>query len=596
MATQSLQLTDQPLKSGTILRKILSRIAPFLVLICLLIVISYSFGPLGGIDDYFRGILWDLPYLCLIFAALLYTMRPGFWRVLIAVTPFMILYVTIDIYYIFLNRVFKFDDLMLLPEGINVCPSWALALFFLCICTWITAFLFFLKRNLRQFVVPLLLFALAAGPPLAAFKAPKQFLRSTESLGISILPWSDRWTTALMGRTSSLLLFAASQKKAMDELALLPIVDDPDRDPALLEKTLREKRNIHIIVLESFLDPKQFKKLKFKTPPEPPQFEDVRKKMHVSLSPVFGGGTAQAEFEILCGVPAYTLYQSAEFNTFDGTSTPCLPNLLAATGYRTVATQSYKPDFFNSEIAYRSLGFKEINFPTIYAGVRKTYLKYDIPDNYIFDGDLFTQNLTYVEKLLAEGQPFLNYVLGVYGHWPHATDTSRFPPKVDIVGVDKKSLAYLAIQQFYYRAEAVADYLKKLRKLDPDGIILVTSDHLPALDLGTGTYENLGYGLVNSEGEFRKNIWIYDGPRPKNISWPNHYYEYMDFLLDILTKGGMCQQVVCKNRTAWSPQKLMISYNNIMVQGSGVSKKPAGLVAGAPPQPPTDGKETPVQQ
>ena len=82
-------------------------------------------------------------------------------------------------------------------------------------------------------------------------------------------------------------------------------------------------------------------------------------------------------------------------------------------------------------------------------------------------GICFTQNLAYVEKLIAEGRPFLNYVLGVYGHLPHETDIDRFPPKVDIVGVDKNSQTYLAIQQFYYRAGAVADYLKKLREIDP---------------------------------------------------------------------------------------------------------------------------------
>ena len=152
------------------------------------------------------------------------------------------------------------------------------------------------------------------------------------------------------------------------------------------------------------------------TPPAPPEFKALRKKMHVATSPVFGGGTAQAEFEILCGVPALELYTSAEFNMLHGAKTPCLPNMLAEVGYRTIATQSYKPDFFNSEKAYHSLGFEEINFPTVFAGSRPTYLKYEDRENYIFDGDLYDQNLAYVEKVIADGRPFLNYVLGTYGH------------------------------------------------------------------------------------------------------------------------------------------------------------------------------------
>ena len=586
MATESHNpANDSPAKNSAILRKFILAIAPYLALALVFLTISFSFGFVGGIDDYLCALRFDMPYLFLLFAVLLYTMRPSLWRVVIAVIPFVLLYAGMDLYHVFMNSIFKLDDLFLLPEGLTVCPAWIRVGVFAIVCAWLLVFIFFLKRRPRQFIIPLLLLILAAGPPLAAYNAPKQFLRTAEMLGLSVIPWSDRWTSAIMGRANSLLLFAAAKHKALDELVLLQTIDDPDRDPALLVNILHEKRNVHILVLESFLDPSRFSKLKFKTPPAPPQFDAVRKKMHTSLSPVFGGGTAQAEFEILCGTPAYKLYSSAEFNTFDGTSTPCLPNLLAGAGYRTIATQSYKPDFFNSEKAYRSLGFKEIHFPSVFAGNRPTYLKYDSPKSYIFDGDLLSQNISYVQKMLGEGRPFLNYVLGVYGHLPHETDTTRFPPKVDVVGVEKGSQTYMAIQQFYYRAEAVADYLQKLRKMDPDGLILVTSDHLPPLDRGTGTYEHLGYSLVSAGGEFRQNIWMYDGPQPKNIAWPNHYYEYMDFLLDILTKGSICQQVVCKNRVVWTPQKLTISYNNLMVQGSGISKKSGGLVAGTSPQP-----------
>ena len=180
---------------------------------------------------------------------------------------------------------------------------------------------------------------------------------------------------------------------------------------------------------------------------------------------------------------------------------------------------------------------------------------------------------------------------------PHETDTERFPPKIDIVGLEKRSQAYLAIQQFHYRAGAVADYLKKLREMDPKGIILITSDHLPPLDLGPKTYQTLGYKLDQVvEEEYRQNIWIYDGPQSKNTFWPNHYFEYMDFLLDTLTEGRFCKEVVCKNHQAWTPEKLTVSYDNLMVQGAGVLKKPADLVAGPLPRSTTADLGEPAQQ
>ena len=42
------------------------------------------------------------------------------------------------------------------------------------------------------------------------------------------------------------------------------MIDDPGRDPAILKSTLQNPRNIHILVLESFLDPERFKGLKFR--------------------------------------------------------------------------------------------------------------------------------------------------------------------------------------------------------------------------------------------------------------------------------------------------------------------------------------------
>jgi phosphoglycerol transferase MdoB-like AlkP superfamily enzyme len=571
-------------------RRIGRGIAPFLLLALFVLTISLSFGLIGGIDEYFLAFRYELPYVLVAFAALLYLMRPGGWRVPVAAAPILLLYVGMDMYYVFVHSIFKLDDLLILPEGLIVSPVWVQVGVVAGFAGWALAFLVLLKRRPRELAVPLIILALAAAPPVTAFTASIQFLKAADSRGVNIVPWSDRWTVALMGRATSLMLFAATKHKAMGELALLPLIDDPGRDPALLKGTLRDSRNIHILVLESFLDPERFKGLKFLTPPAPPQFAAMRKKMHVAESPVFGGGTAQAEFEILCGVPALELYTSAEFNMLDGAKTPCLPNMLAEAGYRTIATQSYKPDFFNSEKAYRSLGFEEINFPTAFAGTRPTYLKYDNAkkEDYIFDGDLLTQNLAYVEKVIAEGRPILNYVLGVYGHLPHDTDIVRFPPKVDMVGVDKNSQTYLAIQQFYYRAGAVADYLKKLREIDPHSLILVTSDHLPPLDGGPRIYEKLGYTLT-ANGEFKQNIWFYDGPQRKNLAWPDYYYEFMDFLLDVLTEERICKQVVCKNREAWALDKMTASYNNLMSRGAGIIRQPAPstLVADCPNQWPT---------
>ena len=595
-------------------------IGPYFLVVVLVFGISLGFGYFGGIDEYtltfpgswpiiefsfsFGGFglyllsfRYELPYVLLFFAGLLYLMRPGPGRVVVAAVPVVVLYLGMELYYTFLSSIVKVDDLLLLPEGLIVSPWWIQAGFWLGIGGWFLALLWLFKRSPRQLLLPALILASALLPPLAAVTVPSTFLRLADARGVNIVPWSDRWTVILMGRATSAMLFAAAKEKAMEELALLPNLDLASRNPDLLKETLGEPRNIHFIVLESFLDPEQFKGLKFLTPPAPPEFKELRRKMRVATSTVFGGGTAQAEFELLCGVPGLELYSSAEFNMLDGSRTPCLPTLLAEAGYRTIATQSYKPDFFNSEKAYKSLGFEEIHFPTAFAGTRPTYLQHQDRDNYIFDGDLFRQNLEYVAKTMGEGRPIFNYVLGTYGHLPHHTDLKRFPHRVEIVGVDRNSQTDMAINQFYYRAEALVGYVKALRKLDPRGLIVVTSDHLPPLDGGPRFYEKFGYGL-KAHGEFKENIWFYDGPQGKATAWPDYHYEFMDFLLDILTEARLCEKMVCKNRQSWSKEKTTAEYNHLMLHGSGLGGTLPPLVAGgveAPLTPPAPSSPDPPQ-
>ena len=92
-----------------------------------------------------------------------------------------------------------------------------------------------------------------------------------------------------------------------------------------------------------------FKGLTFSQKPVHPDFEKIFKnKGSLSISPVFGGGTAQAEFEVLSGVPAMEKLSGVEFDVFTGAETYGLPALLAKGGYHTMATNAYNPDFFNS--------------------------------------------------------------------------------------------------------------------------------------------------------------------------------------------------------------------------------------------------------
>jgi hypothetical protein len=98
----------------------------------------------------------------------------------------------------------------------------------------------------------------------------------------------------------------------------------------------------------------------------------------------------------------------------------------------------------------------------------------------LFDGDLLQQNLKKVKQALTKNSgPILNYVLGMYGHFPFDRDELKRP---DVIKVEHQDDRLRRISnQFYYRTKAIAKYLQALLAFDENAIIYITSDHLPSI-------------------------------------------------------------------------------------------------------------------
>jgi phosphoglycerol transferase MdoB-like AlkP superfamily enzyme len=124
-------------------------------------------------------------------------------------------------------------------------------------------------------------------------------------------------------------------------------------------------RNLHIVVLESFTDPAWYPRFGLEDVRLPPLFERWRRAPRsTALSPVFGNRSSNAEFEILCGVPAAAGPSDVIFWRLPERKLPCLPNLLRERGYRTTALHPSPPRTFNLSKAYPALGFDDPAFAT----------------------------------------------------------------------------------------------------------------------------------------------------------------------------------------------------------------------------------------
>jgi phosphoglycerol transferase MdoB-like AlkP superfamily enzyme len=310
------------------------------------------------------------------------------------------------------------------------------------------------------------------------------------------------------------------------------------------------RRNVYLVVLESFVDPTLFRGVTFSRDPRHPDFARlVGDRQGFSISPVFGGGTAQAEFEALCGVPAMEALSEIEFDDFSGHPAGCMPGILHQAGYSTYVSNVFDPDYFNSTKAYTGVGFDKLYYPKEYSRDRETYLTVghaSSQETYLFDGDLFSQNLAFVARTLREhpGQPLFNYVLTMYGHEPHEIDTARRPLVLSMQAPHDDRQLLRAANQYWYRTEAIAAYVRGLIALDPDSLIVLVSDHVPPLNEGMKSYRDFRY-LDNIDDSIHMNriVVVENGEvvRHKTI----HHYEVPSLIYDYLTERGYCAQNPC---------------------------------------------------
>jgi phosphoglycerol transferase MdoB-like AlkP superfamily enzyme len=493
----------------------------------------------------------EVPILLCIYYLLNSILRPGRWTPYVAALPIVLAYTGFDIFYIVYGDVLRVIDIENLPNLLAVLPFADKAVMIFSIGIPLFLFIFFVDWRQYKRVLALSLLAVFLVTLVELF--PRVILRGFKLVGKEELGWSDYRSVKRSGRLAMLLYFEASRRQALAETAGYRGRPDYElglRAAAGYIKQRGSGRNVHLIVLESFLDPLLFRAVAYSMSPRHPAFAAlVGDGMSFSVSPVFGGNSAQAEFEVLCGVPAFHELSAAEFSVFSGAAAGCMPDILARAGYTTIASNAFKPNFFNTTKAYTGFGFREIYFPAEYAPRRATYLSaanVSKEEEYMFDGDLFEQNLAFVARRLHENpdRPIFNYVLSLYGHEPYVIDPGKRPVVLSTNSKYGDGQLLLAANQHWYRTEAIARYVQALTALDPNSLIIMVSDHLPLLSEGTIGYKKLQY-LDNRDGSlFLNRLLVVENG--KIVRHPTiHHYDVPSLICDYLTSGSFCMQNDC---------------------------------------------------
>ena len=306
-------------------------------------------------------------------------------------------------------------------------------------------------------------------------------------------------------------------------------------------------RNVHVVVLESFFDPVSLGPDWVPDDPFPESFRALWAETGdaVALSPVFGGYTANAEFETLCGFP---VTENAVF--FEGwlrRPVPCLPDVLRRAGYRTVASHPNVPGFWNRTHAYRLTGFDEYlskaDFDTT-----------DSVGNFLLDHSYFDQLFEQLGPL--EARPLFNYMLTYHGHLPYPNGENypdRVEPGPGRDTADGKAPDTVLLKGYlnhlWYKSRDLMARLETLRAEDPEALIVVFGDHLPFLGPNYGVYDE-ALGLPPTRDDFTGEqferlvetpLIVIDGERGPLRLPPTPLYRLPSLVLELLgaESGGM---------------------------------------------------------
>jgi phosphoglycerol transferase MdoB-like AlkP superfamily enzyme len=493
----------------------------------------------------------EAPFLLVLYCALGFALRPGKLSAFVAALPFAVAYGACDTFFVASGSVLKIIDFQSMPELLQVLSfgKKALVVLALGLPPVLLIALLNYRRYWRVLAMAGLLFL---GLGTVRF-FPNSVLSALHAAGLQVAVYSDAETVNENGRLTTLLYFEASRRVAIKQTADYRMRAENDPEAGATAGFIQKngnRHNVYLVVMESFVDPRLFRAVTYSRDPRHPDFAQlVGDKQGFSISPVFGGQTAQAEFEALCGVPALEELSEIEFDVFTGHQAGCMPGILRQAGYSTYVSNVFQPDYFNSTNAYTGIGFENIFYPIEYAPRRDTYLSVGSAsetERYLFDGDLFAQNLAFIARKLHQNpdQPIFNYVLTMYGHEPHDIDTDRRPLVLSMKAPHEDKQLLRAANQYWYRTQAIAGYIRALTKLDPNSIIILMSDHVPPLGDGVITYKEFHYlDNIPDSTHLNRIVIVEDGVvvQHKTI----HHYQVPALIYNYLTGQKFCAQNNC---------------------------------------------------
>ncbi len=313
----------------------------------------------------------------------------------------------------------------------------------------------------------------------------------------------------------------------------------------------RPARSVHMVVVESLIDPLWLPGFAWPAEPLAPLFGRWRAESGgTALVPIFGSRSSNTEFEVLCGLPIIGGSGTVLFAEIpEGAELPCLPRVLAGQGFATLSLVPNESVFFRAANAFSAMGFERQLFaPDL-----------DVADR---DGPWLSAEATLAQSrraaaaLRAEdpSRPVLSYAFVNAGHYPFHRDRAKRPDRLAPQPPD--SMVHDWANAAHYNALAVEAHVEAILREEPDALIIVIGDHNPPLGPNYAGYRTGGRMPTDGTPPMRSVI-LHETPllvldRGRLVGTGRlPVWQVPELVLDLLSDGAQCRDRGCGHAEAW---------------------------------------------
>lgn len=260
------------------------------------------------------------------------------------------------------------------------------------------------------------------------------------------------------------------------------------------ENSLSQSKTPNVIVImnESFADLSVLGELKTSIPVTP--FLDSLRENTVkgyALTSVFGGNTANSEFEFLTGHSmAFMPTDSVPYQQFINDGTYSLARYMSSLGYKTFATHPYYANGWSRNVVYKHLGFDEYTFIEDYSDA-------DTLRSYVSDKGMYEYILN---KVKNESEPLFTFGVTMQNHSGYDYAGADFENTVTLEGY---SGDYPQAEQYLSLIKASDDAIEylitELKSFSEETVVLFFGDHMAKVE--SEFYEELNGSAFDTSDE-----------------------------------------------------------------------------------------------